>query len=191
MNLKKTIIAVIILILIGLTVFAVKKKGFKPFASTPTSVTDDSAGGPPDEEDLYGYWERIDMPDTPEFRNSVDPWPSKYQWFYFDKNKKIYSLESEQSNHLSASELEKIFKTFIPKEVPNFTYEGSFLKVDNPFIPGYQEMWGINQFNQDIKTFQKGEVIMTLDSGSIRHKSDEVGHMTGEVIYYRRLRKLQ
>lgn len=190
MSLKKIILSFVVLIIFSMAYSVLKNIHDVSSIKTSSEQTKspENVGGHPTEDALYGYWEKVDVP---ALENSVNPWPAKYQWFYFDKNKKIYSMQSNEGTYSGLAELSEIFKTFRAEDVPNFTYDGEFLKIDQPRIKGYQEIWGVNQFTQDFKSIKKGYLIMSLDGGSVLNKSSTTAQLNGDVIYYRVLRRIE
>ena len=138
------------------------------------------AGGPATAQELVGYWKMIPIPNLAV--NKVNPWPKPYQWFEFRKDGKVSSMMSSENKEYSANELHTIFKVFPKSKIPNYKVEGSFVKIDNPDVKNYLEIWGTNIFAKDIEGIaKKGDLMMTLDDGT----------QTGNVIYYRLLRRVK
>jgi len=139
------------------------------------------AGGPATLKQLVGFWKMIDLPSKE--MNKVNPWPSNYQWFGFYENGKVYSMmlsENKDNKEYTAKELAEIFEVLPNDKTPNYKLDGQFIKIDNPEIKNYQELWGANIFAKDITGIAlKGDMIMSLDDGS------------GNIIYYRLLRKIE
>lgn len=147
--------------------------------SSCAQETKSETGGPPELSQLIGFWKKVEIP-NPEKVNMVNPWSSKYQWFAFYGNGKIYSMMSDRDNTYSSKELKKIFDILPAGKTPNFKLDGHFLIIDNMEIRDYQEIWGVNLFAKDINEFlKKGMLLMTLDDGK------------GNVIYYRLLKRIE
>ena len=137
------------------------------------------AGGPPTIEQLIGTWKMIKWPKSE--MNKVNPWPLPYQWFYFDENRKVYSMMNSSDDELTSKELIEVFD-ILPKDgTPNFELSGQYVTIDNPENKEYQELWGVNLFMKDVGFVKKGDIVMTLDDGN----------RNGTVIYYRLLRKVK
>lgn len=137
------------------------------------------AGGPPETKDLIGYWKMVPIPNADKV-NKVNPWPQPYQWVAFLENGKVYSMMTDTDYDYTPEMLKQIFDVLPAAKTPNYVHNGQFLTIDSKEIKDYQELWGVNLFAMDVKSFIKaGDLMMTLDDGS------------GNVIYYRLLRKIK
>jgi hypothetical protein len=138
------------------------------------------AGGPATPNELIGFWKMVPL-QNPKI-NKINPWPQSYQWFEFSKDGKISSMMSDENKEHSSNELHTIFKVFSKNRIPNYKVNGSFVTIDNPEIKNYLEIWGTNIFAKDIEGIaKKGDLMMTLDDGT----------QTGNVVYYRLLRRVK
>jgi len=136
-------------------------------------------GGPPKLSELIGFWKKVEIPNEDRL-NKVNPWPSKYQWFAFYDNGKVYSMMSNEDYDYTSNDLEEIFSILPEDKTPNYKLDGQFLTIDNKEIEGYLEIWGVNLFAKDINDFlKKGNLIMTLDDGN------------GNIIYFRLLKRIE
>lgn len=145
-----------------------------------TKTTKSDAGGPATSKELVGFWKMIALPS--KVPNKVNPWPLAYQWFQFTENGKLYSMMLSDSKEYSSSELATVFKALPKDKTPNYVLQGQFAIIDNPDMKNYREIWGTNIFAKDIEGLAKtGDLLMTLDDGTL----------TGKVIYYRLLRKVE
>lgn len=137
------------------------------------------AGGPPKLSELIGFWKKVEIPNEEEL-NKENPWPQKYQWFAFYEDGKVHSMMSDIDFDYSAEELNETFKILPSHNTPSYKLNGQFLLLYNREIKDYQELWGVNLFAVDVNDFlKKGNLMMTLDDG------------TGNVIYYRLLKKIE
>ena len=148
-------------------------------SSFSISAQNSEAGGPPKLSELIGFWKKVDAPEL-EKLNTENPWPQKFQWFAFDKNGKVYSMMSTQDANYTSKQLQKMFAVLPFDKTPDYKLDGQFLTIDNKEIENYQEVWGVNLFTKDLKSFiKKGNLIMSLDDGN------------GQVLYYRLLEKIK
>ena len=137
------------------------------------------AGGPPTKSELIGFWKMVDFPARAKM-NKEDPWPQPYQWFAFYENGKVSSMMTDIKADYSRKELEEIFAAFPPAMLPDYEYDGRFVRITNPDIADYMEIWGVNLFARDIgNNARKGDLMMSLDDGE------------GTPIYYRLLRRVE
>lgn len=148
-------------------------------SSFSISAQNSEAGGPPKLSELIGFWKKVDAAEL-EKLNTENPWPQKFQWFAFDKNGKVYSMMSTQDANYTSKQLQKMFAVLPFDKTPDYKLDGQFLTIDNKEIENYQEVWGVNLFTKDLKSFiKKGNLIMSLDDGN------------GQVLYYRLLEKIK
>jgi hypothetical protein len=146
--------------------------------------TNDEIGAPVKKESqLVGFWKMVPL--SKKGINKINPWPLPYQWFYFDADGKIYSMMLSENKEYTTKELKEIFNLLPKTKTPNYLLEQGFVMIDNPEMKGYVEIWGTNIFAKDIEGLaKKGDLIMTLD------ESNDKSIVTGNVVYYRLLRKL-
>lgn len=150
----------------------------EPEKSSKAADTKQPPGGPPTREQLLGYWKMIEWP-NPDVQK-VNPWPLPYQWFAFKENGQLLSMMNSDDSNFSKEELVEIF-ALLPKNSLTFELKGQFLTVSNSEINGYEELWGVNIFDRDMKELvKKGDLVMSL-----------ADQQTGEPIYYRLLRKVE
>ncbi len=138
-----------------------------------------SAGGPPTEKQLIGFWKKVNHPNEDEI-NIVNPWPQKFQWFAFYKDGSFNSMMMDEDANYSAKDLNTMFKIFPHNQSPQYILNGQMLLITQPTIPDYQETWGVNLLAMDInELLTKGRLIMSLDDGA------------GNPIYYRILERVK
>lgn len=139
-------------------------------------------GGWPDRKEIIGFWKMVRSPNL-EKMNKENPWPQAYQWFAFYDDGRAYAMMTDTDANYTPTELQQIFEA-LPKNTPTFEYNGKFMEIVHPDIPGYSEIWGINLFAKDIGSIiKKGDLIMSLDDGT--------GKGNNSIVYYRLLRKIE
>jgi len=175
------VLAVLILFIVSINANSnelVENNKITKTENTVKSSKKSKEGGPPSKKELIGYWKMVALP-NPKI-NKENPWPLPYQWFFFNKNGKVYSMMMSDDKSFTSTELKEIFEALPEQRTPNYKLKGQFIFIDNPEIENYQEKWGANIFAEDFEDFAlKGDLIMTLDDGS------------GNVIYYRLLRRVK
>lgn len=69
-------------------------------------------------EEITGCWEMIVFPEEIKQKvNPIDPWPIKYQWFYFGEDGSLSTMGSTKAHPgLTAVELEELFVNS-PREI--------------------------------------------------------------------------
>ncbi len=62
-------------------------------------------------EQITGCWEMIVFPEEIKQKiNAIDPWPIKYQWFYFSEDGSLNTMGSTDAHQdMTAADLEELF----------------------------------------------------------------------------------
>ena len=151
------------------------------FAVAQVSLAQSEMGGFATKEQLIGFWEMVPLANAKSI-NKVDPWPQPYQWFGFYDDGHVVSMQATEQERYSARELEEAFSV-LKSRSPTFKFQGGFLVIEYPDIPGHMEFWGLNIFAKSElvgrNEIRKGDIIMSLAGGS-----------DGGPVYYRLLRRV-
>lgn len=134
-------------------------------------------------EEVIGCWERINFSEKAQkMLNEIEPWPLPYQWFCFEPDGTLYSLNtSSYSKHTSVS-LREAFKV-IPKDVTYTILQKGILKTEQKSAQ-QTLVWGANFTGNkslfDGKVIEKGTLFMSL----YNQKKEKN-------VYYRYLKKIE
>ena len=143
------------------------------------------------EDDIPGAWEIASLPTElqPKYFDQ-DPWPSKCQWYLYEKDGVLKSFERNGPNvtceKMSATELQKGLER-VPavqqwRFLRNNAGNKSAVAVTRTDVPNYGELWEVHVVTSPIVqygiAFDKGDLLLCLvNQGQ-------------SIIYVRHLRKL-
>ncbi len=157
----------------------------QPQSETAQTASAEEVGGPALPEDLIGYWQLIEWP-RPAM-NMVNPWPSPYQYFAFYEDGTYFSLFSSLEVDITLEGMDES-KDILGDRNPSYRWidldasdDVVFIRITNPEIPGYDEIWGVSIFYEDyLETIKKGDIVMSYHNKTLNR-----------AVYYRLLRRLQ
>lgn len=133
-------------------------------------------------EEIIGCWEKIDVSkETKKQQNEIEPWPTQYQWFCFERDGTLYTMGSDTYTKQTSKSLHETFKT-IPKDITYTVMGRGFIKTEQK-SPKQNLFWESyfmgTPVTFDGKVLEKGTFVMSLFN-PLKQKN----------IYYRYMKKL-
>ena len=144
-----------------------------------------AAQNPPvvSDQEIIGCWERINFSEKAQKTlNEIEPWPLPYQWFCFEQDGTLYSLNTSSYSKQTSASLRDAFKV-IPKDVKYTILQKGIIKTEQKSIQ-QTLVWGANFTGNkslfDGKDIDKGTLFMSL-----------YNQKKGKNVYYRYLKKVE
>ncbi len=169
---------------VGILKFAILSLFVASCSDSPDSNTGEDIGRYAQEEEIVGFWELVPLPaNVSDLLNKTNPWPLPYQWFAIYEDGRMYTVMTTEDENYSSDALHRAFQS-LPFPL-QYEFNGGILRVTNPQLRDYVEIWGVNVFVKDgslasVLPVNEGDLLMSLQSS-----------VSNEIVYYRHLRRLE